>query len=417
LVRSAEEGEEAQLRTLMVSPDWRTRGAALEVIAENTGEHGGRGPLELIDRPILDSLLAVEEEPDRADARGVVARAIGALGPGSPHTSRLEDLLLDPDPGVRAEAMAAASEIRDPRYLNHLLLALAKPRERKSARLALAAYGRPILPILGAVLDDETTDLNLRAQVPGAVGLMRIQPSVDFLLERSAHPLVVIRFQVIKALGKTRAWDLEQRLRFEPRVVEARLLEETRSHNELDAALSVWVGASGGGRRRRGDDGRTAPPETGGDSMAGGGALLRRALGERLDMNLERIFRLLGLRYPAEDMLFAYNGVVSKRQATRASAIEFLDNLLSSNLKRAVLPVIAGEEPDPLLPHERQIQPARNKEDVLRQLLSGNDSWLIACAIDAVQEMGLAGFERELAECRASRDPIVQEAAAAALGG
>lgn len=108
-------------------------------------------------------------------------------------------------------------------------------------------------------------------------------------------------------------------------------------------------------------------------------------------------------------MRFAYNGVTSSRQAMRASAIEFLDNLMSARLKRAVLPVlVAGGLRAPA---------ARERDDHLRRILTGSDSWLIACALDAVRELGLGAFEAEVAAQQASRDPIVREAAALALGG
>jgi len=55
--------------------------------------------------------------------------------------------------------------------------------------------------------------------------------------------------------------------------------------------------------------------------------LLRQALQERMDQKLERVFRLLGLRYPPADIYSAYSGLRSQRSDLRASAIEFLDNL------------------------------------------------------------------------------------------
>jgi len=59
----------------------------------------------------------------------------------------------------------------------------------------------------------------------------------------------------------------------------------------------------------------------------------------------ERIFRLLGLIYPPEDIYRAFLGLNSSERDVRATAIEFLDNLLESGLKKRLLPVIDDEVP------------------------------------------------------------------------
>ncbi len=63
-------------------------------------------------------------------------------------------------------------------------------------------------------------------------------------------------------------------------------------------------------------------------------------LERRLDGNLERIFRLLGLKYPFDDILNIYQGIQSKKPDMRINALEFLDNLLETNLKRVLVPIV-----------------------------------------------------------------------------
>jgi AAA family ATP:ADP antiporter len=59
----------------------------------------------------------------------------------------------------------------------------------------------------------------------------------------------------------------------------------------------------------------------------------------RLDGTLERIFRLIGLRYPPEDIIQVYNGIKSVHRDVRISSVEFLDNLLEVNLKKTLIPI------------------------------------------------------------------------------
>ncbi|QXP52143.1 hypothetical protein [Cellulophaga sp. HaHa_2_1] len=69
-------------------------------------------------------------------------------------------------------------------------------------------------------------------------------------------------------------------------------------------------------------------------------------LERRLDAGLERIFKLLGLKYKQNDITIAYAGLVSEKQEARTNAIEFLDNLLSGELKRKLLPIIESSVVD-----------------------------------------------------------------------
>ena len=63
-------------------------------------------------------------------------------------------------------------------------------------------------------------------------------------------------------------------------------------------------------------------------------------LEKRLDRKLERIFRLLGLKYTSDDILVIYNGLKNNKPDFRLNALEFLDNLLEPNLKKILIPII-----------------------------------------------------------------------------
>jgi len=79
-------------------------------------------------------------------------------------------------------------------------------------------------------------------------------------------------------------------------------------------------------------------------------------LEKRLVINLELIFGLLGLKYPSEEISFVYNGIHSSNPELQTNAIEFLDNLLESDLKRILIPVVETIVLD------------SNSEDALRSL-------------------------------------------------
>ncbi len=59
-----------------------------------------------------------------------------------------------------------------------------------------------------------------------------------------------------------------------------------------------------------------------------------------MPQEVERIFRLLALLHPDVDLHSAYYGVQSVDQVVHDNALEFLDNVLASNLRRLVVPLV-----------------------------------------------------------------------------
>ena len=72
--------------------------------------------------------------------------------------------------------------------------------------------------------------------------------------------------------------------------------------------------------------------------------LLHRSIEERLKQTLERLFRLMGLRYPPIEMHSAWLAVTARRKEQFLAALEFLDTVLEPRLKRVVLPMLDSTE-------------------------------------------------------------------------
>jgi hypothetical protein len=72
-----------------------------------------------------------------------------------------------------------------------------------------------------------------------------------------------------------------------------------------------------------------------------------------------QVFKLLGLIYPHEDIVKAYQNLQTRTKDSVAYAIELLDNTLSKEMKGAVLPLI-----EDLSPAERR----REFQKILRNL-------------------------------------------------
>ena len=143
------------------------------------------------------------------------------------------------------------------------------------------------------------------------------------------------------------------------------------------------------------------------------GSLLEQALQEKQEQNLKRIFRLLGLRYPARDMYHAYLGLVHRQPGKRASALEFLENLLDRRLRQRLMPLLESDSPEQALDHGARLfgWSLGSRREALDRLLQGPDSWLRVCAV-----YGLAGDPNPetlvlVGRLESDPDPVVRETA------
>ena len=63
-------------------------------------------------------------------------------------------------------------------------------------------------------------------------------------------------------------------------------------------------------------------------------------LENRLDRQLKRIFKFLGMKYPPDEIDSILEVILTGKNEQQVHAIEFLDNILSMNLKNVLIPII-----------------------------------------------------------------------------
>jgi HEAT repeat protein len=169
---------------------------------------------------------------------------------------------------------------------------------------------------------DDTRPSVLRAEIPAV--LQRIatpdaeQALVEHLLDRD--PLV--RLRVVSALNKLRQLHPDRRL--ERELIETLLAAEILGHYRSYQML---------GRILASDPGAGSP---------GGDDVLARAAEMQDEMvhEVERVFRLMKLLFPEEDMHSVYVGLRSGTPTVRANALEFLEHALPPGIRDVLLPLI-----------------------------------------------------------------------------
>jgi hypothetical protein len=142
--------------------------------------------------------------------------------------------------------------------------------------------------------------------------------------------------------------------------------------------------------------------------------LLATSLSENLERERERIFRLLSLLYPNQDLHSAYHGLQSKNPSVHDNALEFLDNVLKPGLRQLLVPLVDGQ----VTVEQRAALAARlvrttlgSTEEAVSALLSSNDAWLTACGAYAIGTLGLRSLEPLLNPFLDQPDTLLRQAA------
>ena len=319
---------------------------------------------------------AASAEPAR---RALAASALGVLGEDA--GGLLAGLMRDPDPDTAAAACRAAGVLKNRDHLFPLIDALAQPRLRAAAIPALAAFGDSICGTLSDFLEDESAPIRVRRQIPRVLKNIPEQRSVDVLLAALDAQDLDVSAAVLKALNHLR--EAAPALDFNDGCVSEQIYKEARHYYELNAALQPFLDQT---------------------AERGAARLLARTIRARLERTVERLFRLLGLRYPPKAIYFAYLAVAHRRHEEATAALEFLDNLLDRRLKRILLPLL--DAPEHLPEHGKQLYgiELRTAEDAIRELIRSSDPWLAACAIAAAGELHLRSLAPEIHQAAEGQD-------------
>ncbi len=385
-LKQRERAEEI-LRGFLSHENPRLQTAAIAAMAEHQMEEAHA----LLTEDTLEIFL-VRSDEDAETGREEVAKLLGLLQ-GEHYRVFLAQLMADTSPRVVKAAIASAGRKRDPDFIPHLLEMLPNSTYRHDTKEALAGYGVEILPQLQELLLSESERLMIRRNIPSVIARIESQRSVDILTEALLNIRPDLKFYVVKALNRLR--NQGGGMKFPEARLDAVLLDETRSYFEILKILSFHTQFDSDNPAR----------------------LLKRALQERLDLNLERIFRLLGLAYPPKDIFTAYLGITSTSRLSRANALEFLENVLRGEIKRCLLPLLDEAPQQTLITRGDEIFTTRieSLDGALEHLLRGRDVWLKTCALYYLAGRVPAHLRSLVEQMASDTDLVVKETAELAL--
>jgi ATP:ADP antiporter, AAA family len=308
-------------------------------------------------------------------------------------------LFFDSDPSVvrRAIATARTFAAQDPLVAPALIGLLRQRTIRADVRQALIACGSSVVDVMGHVLGDADEDPSVRREIPGVLARIPDPRSVDHLVATLVNRDGSVRFAALSALERLHRVD---GLAVPAAPLESLILKDSNTFfTYLGLRYNIFTVESG-------------------DASS----LLARLIDEKLDRTLDRVYRTLALVFPWRDIEAARWAITRGEVRARASAIEYLDNLLTGDLRKRVLPIL---DEVPLTEKVRKGNVflrtrVRGTDESLAQLVHDEDQIVAASAIQYIerqQRWALADDVEYVLQHRDPSDWYVFEAASWTLAG
>lgn len=272
-------------------------------------------------------------------------------------------LVADPDPHVARQGIRAAKARRVIERVEELLAGLGRPDVAAEAAVALAALGPSVVPTLEAALGDPIVLVEARREIPSV--LLRIgTPEADRALSAGLLDAdVPLRQRVIASLNKVK--QRNPGLHVDRAALELLLAAEIAGHSRSYQVLLTL----------RHDD------------------AVASALRQSMELELERMFRLIALLSPARGLHDAYVGIRSGNETARANALEYLENVLRADWRELLLPLVDPTVTDAeraVLVERMLGVPPASTDEAMATLLSSGDPWLRAQAELAFPHVAIA---------------------------
>jgi AAA family ATP:ADP antiporter len=348
------------------------------------------GPSQNLDaaRVILGAMAHERDGGDGTRTRLEAVRLLDRLPQG--FDDELVTLVGDPDEAVAREAVRVAGRHRCVPAIPALLERLAHASLQTEVVDALAAMGHDGVAVLRERLLDPGASIAVRREVPPILARIGTPEAEQVLLECLLQPDTSMRHSVIAALNTMR--ESQPSLGLDPEAIDMLLLAEITGHYRSYQVLGAM-----------------------GDLDPGDQVIV--ALKQSMEKEIERIFRLMGLLFPDKDLVSAYVGLRAAEGRICANALEFLEHVLTPQLRGLLLPMI-----DPQVSETERVElanrlvgiPVASIQEALTTLLDSEDSWLKSCAAYAVGQMQLEELRSELDRWAEHPDPLVRETVLAA---
>ncbi len=264
----------------------------------------------------------------------------------------IKGCLIKEEDQIVKEAIVAAGESQHEELIAPLLHLITEARFRPLVIAALVQYDAGLVTVIPELIRSGMLSLGEIRRLPAVLERIDSRASVTLLfelIERYEPADLELRMEVIRALNAIRR-DYPNRS-IPPKAIFRMIVNEAHRYEQLQEHLNVQ---------------NILTEVANSDEETQHRLYFATLLQQRMNGVFERMMRLIGLRYPAADIIPVHRGLRSEKRTEQLSALEFLDNLLEMSLKRLVIPLLERRQRQ-INAVSHNILPITTGMDVLRQ--------------------------------------------------
>ncbi|MDD7885031.1 NTP/NDP exchange transporter [Flavivirga sp. 57AJ16] len=281
---------------------------------------------------------------------------------------------------LQKAAILAAGNTMNQVFIQPILEKMINKEQRETVIKALLQFDEGMLPILRNNITATEVTLQIKQFIPKVMAAFNSQSAVNTLIVsfKEAQDLSV-RLECVTALAKLKEENIS--LHFNEREIAKLILEECKLYDSTISAMHTQIIVHYLRRKKL--------KQLLSENEMQARESLMELLERRLENGLNRIFKLLELRYASQDIRMAYEGILSEEHEKRTNAIEFLDMLLTPSLKGALIPIVEATILD--TSSEEVIEMISKSKitefDCFRSILEGRDLKLKLAVLYLIQQM------------------------------
>lgn len=223
--------------------------------------------------------------------------------------------------------VSSASQTLELQFIDPIISHLSNKEVRQTAINALFAYGEPIIDILHKKVSTERVDLEDARYLVTVIEKFASQKAVNTLIKLTEDHEHSLKIEAIEALRRLR-WKYPN-LIIKDRFVIDKILDECHLYQNTLSIIHSQIVIQYKNKNQNLEATEVYDARNN----------LILLLEQRLDRQLQRIFRFLGIKYLPNDVDPILNTILYGKEEQRIHAIEFLDNILDNQLKKELIPV------------------------------------------------------------------------------
>ena len=239
----------------------------------------------------------------------------------------LNEQLHSKNQSIQNTAILSSAKTLDITFVQVLIDFLGNKDTRKTAIDALFSYGEPINDILVKRIKEESIALEDAGHVIAVIEKFASQKAISSLKKLTDETEHSVKIEAIEALKRLK-WKYPN-LYVKDRYIVDKVLDECHLYQNTLSVIHSQIVIQYKKKDYLNENIEVIEARNG----------LMQILEQRLDRQLQRIFRFLGIKYPPNDVEPILNIILNGKEEQRIHAIEFLDNILDNQLKKELIPI------------------------------------------------------------------------------